>query len=1163
MGTHLDIDNAAMSDEPNARLFDCIDALTYALASAEDAAAVSAAARLQGFSEALGVLATTADDAALPGLIDVSALLIERIDALAEASEPRRETACEWLARFPLVLMDYVAMPTEPATGEAMLDFLRDAAGELAMGDEELELLRLLLLPPEETADESETPEASVDPAREPEATPSEKPQPEGTSDIDLALDEPPVATESAEREAFDAGTLATAPIELAFDPQQPQAVSADMLALALEALELNFAGLDDALALATNADRQQRPLGWEQVTEEIERMAGGAEAIGLSVLGQVLLAARALLDQRDDRVDSAIEIMAALLAELPEVLRGYLSVPTDAARADALAQLLQDLDLEGQLRVDWTQLSQALTHLELVEPETPESEARPLRASSDDVSLAPPSDINQELLEGLLIELPIQTGAFTEAIQRIASGQGRIADIDIAKRAAHTLKGAANTVGIKGIANLTHYLEDILIALAEHSALPNLGLSQTLGYAADCLEAMSEALVGAGHEPDDAADVLQDVLNWANRIDAQGIEVAAAPRPSGTPDPAADLKDARQTRPETAVAPMLRVPTGLVDEQLRLVGESMTATAQIQNRLQFVTQQLHAVNQQNAMLRQLVNELEDLVDLRGIALPQPILSDTGFDALELDQYGELHTVTRRLVEVTTDASEMTRDAQEHLNELHDLAGQQSRLHLASQDAVLRARMVPVDSVVSRLQRAVRQAGRLLDKEVELHLHGTATLVDGNVLNELVDALMHILRNAVDHGIEAVDARLAAGKDAVGHIELAFKREGDVISVTCRDDGRGLDLDHIRRVAQRRRLIGANDSLTDDQVARLTLMAGFSTRDEATQVSGRGIGLDAVNTLVEELKGSIGLQSEPGRGLTVEIRLPTTLLSAQALLVRLKGTMLALATRGIEEIHFVTLDQLQHIGSQLTYRQGDQIHDAVRLSDLLRLRGHAHAPTKQEQALLVVRMSSGLAKAVLVEEIAENRSLVVKKLGPYVGRIAGILGATILGDGSVAPVIDLPDLLRAESSDDLVHANGLAHAPYDYPLEALSTPSTGRTALVVDDSISARRLTAQLFRDAGFEVRTAIDGLDAVEVLDDLVPDIVMTDLEMPRMNGLELTAHIRARTDTKQVPVIMITSRSTEKHRQQAQAKGVDLYLTKPFNTDDLLRHVGALVAR
>jgi chemotaxis protein histidine kinase CheA len=1138
MGTPLDTDASLVPDDMLRRLFDCIDAVTLALPGAEaddDRCSVG----VERLMEALAALADAADEAALPGLIDLSALLAERISAIGW-DQVRQESLSGLLAQLPMALMDYVASPADPATCDALLDLVRSEDWQTDTDGEQLELLQMLLCSPRQS----------------------------GAAESLAAAE-----LELREAESELSGPIpAAGPASLVVDASQVQSVTGEMLALAAEAFEASYVALSEALALAAHEDQDRRPYGCEQLQDELARMASGAEAIGLAVLAQLLLGIQASLSGRQADSDTAAASAIESLAALPELLRGYLGAPTELPQAESLADLARDLGIGAVLLgdrpggSDFSDLALALGRVELVAAEIVEAERRPVVAEADDVSLALPEDINPELLEGLLTELPIQTSAFTEAVQRIASGHGRTSDIEIAKRAAHTLKGAANTVGIRGIANLTHYLEDILIELADRSVLPNLGLSQTLGYAADCLEAMSEALADAGEAPEDAVNVLQDVLNWANRIEAQGIEVAAAEpasaeEPEGPAEPAASAADPRM---DHVGAPVLRVPTTLVDEQLRLVGESMTSTAQVQNRLQVAMQQVAAVNLQNRMLRQLVNELEDLVDLRGIALPQPAVAETGFDSLELDQYGELHSVARRLVEVATDASELTRGAQDLLSGLDDLVGAQTRLHLASQNAVLRARMVPVSSVVARLQRAVRQAGRLLDKEVELALKGTDTLIDGNVLNTLVDTLMHVLRNAVDHGIEPVGERLASGKDAVGHIELAFKREGDVITVSCRDDGAGLDLERIRRVAQRRDLVGAADALSDDEVARLILAAGFSTRDDATQVSGRGIGLDAVSAMVEELKGSVGLRSERGRGLTVEIRLPTTLLSAQGLLVRVQGTVLAIATRGIEEIRFVTEEQLQKAGSQRIYRQGDRLYDVVRLVDLVGLGGTGETEGG-ERAMLTVRLSSGVCKGVVVEAIAESRSLVVKKLGRYVGRIDGVIGATILGDGSVAPVIDLPDLLRAASR---------THQPVEGRRVSAGQAATGRdrsgarpvnapTALVVDDSISARRTTAQLFQDAGFQVQTAIDGLEAVAILDRLVPDVIMTDLEMPRMNGLELAAHVRAKDSTKSVPIVMITSRSTEKHRQQAHAKGVDLYLTKPFSPNDLMRQVADLAGR
>lgn len=1126
MGLALDTDTTLAPDQANAQLFDCIDALTRALTDETDAQA-AIPARLQSFAEQLAALADAASAADLPGLIDTSALLADRIATLDDDSDVHH-AVCALLEQFPLVLMDYVLSPADPAAAAAILDLVRHPTWPTALGEEEIELLRILLLPPDQA----------------PETEEFDHPETGGR----FASDAAPTAGTPEPASAIDLGCK--------------QSVTEELLHLAREAFETNYSGLFEALALS--ADPAHGAQGWEQFLDELDRLAAGAEAVGLGILAQTLLGLRTSLLLAHPGGETLPASAVDGLMELPDRLRDYLSDPTGHTTAEAFVALIVRLAPQWLPEDQTTELAHALQRVELAASEIAEADQRPTIATESDVSLALPDDLNQELLEGLLTELPLQTSTFTEAVQHIASGHGRLVDIDDAKRAAHTLKGAANTVGIRGIANLTHHLEDILIALADHGSLPNLGLSQTLGYAADCLETMSEALGSGGAAPEDAVQVLQDVLNWANRITHDGIEVAAADTLPVADSAGADDHAERAHAPlDPRAVAVLRVPTTLVDEQLRLVGESMTSTAQIQNRLALALQQISAVNLQNQLLRQLVNELEDLVDLRGIALPQPSHPDTGFDALEFDQYGELHTVTRRLVEVTTDAGEMTRNAHEQLTTLGDLIGHQARLHLSSQDTVLRARMVPVSSVASRLQRAVRQAGRLLDKEVVLDLQGVATLIDGNVLNELVDALMHLLRNAVDHGIEGVDQRLAAGKDPVGHIELSFKREGDVIRVSCRDDGQGLDLDHVRRVAQRRKLIGANDALADDQLARLIFAPGFSTRDETTQVSGRGIGLDAVNTIVEELKGSLALVNSPGQGLAIEIRLPTTLLSAQALLIRVQGTLHAVATRGIEEIRFIAPDELLYLGRQRVYRQRDQVHDVVRLADLLGLdKGEPDAAN--EQTLLMVRLSSGLDKAVLVESIAESRSLVVKKLGRYVAHIDGVIGATILGDGSVAPVVDLPDLLRAAERPQWSGPERRS-ALEAADRRAVGHPSRGdqRTALVVDDSISARRTTAQLFRDAGFEVQTAIDGLDAVAILDRMVPDLILTDLEMPRMNGLELTAHVRARDATKEVPIVMITSRSTEKHRQQAESKGVDLYLTKPFSPDDLLRQAGALAGR
>ncbi|MEJ2508526.1 MAG: response regulator, partial [Gammaproteobacteria bacterium] len=781
------------------------------------------------------------------------------------------------------------------------------------------------------------------------------------------------------------------------------------------------------------------------------------------------------------------------------------------------------------------------------------EAEPRQTVAQAEDVSLTLPEDVNAQLLESLLQELPNETAEFTEAVSRMLAGGAGLEELDRAQRIAHTLKGSANTVGVVGIATLTHHIEDILLAFSKHQRLPGAALLEVLIDAADVLEMMSEALVGTGSAPDQAQAVLQRVLDWANRIDAEGLpeDDAAPPEAAATPagDTVADKAGTSAARAD-ASAPMLRVPATLVDELLRLAGESIILNGQLQERLRHSLSQTEAAREQNRLVQQLVVELEELVDVQGLNSPQARAGlYEKFDALELEQYNELHTVTHRLVEATTDARELTHGIQDQLDDLAGMLVDQGRLNKESHEVVMRTRMVPVQTIVPRLQRSVRQTGRLTGKQAQLEVSGVDTLMDSDVLNELADPLMHILRNAIDHGIEPPEARAAAGKDPIGRIDLSFHREGDHIVLRCRDDGAGLDLDTIRRTAQERGLIDGDDEPTDDVLMRLVWLPGFSTREVTTQTSGRGIGMDAVYSRVTELKGTLNIDSRAGKGCTVELRLPLTLISVHALLVRTRGQALAVSTRGVEQILHPGDGSIERDDGQLYYRFGETRYEAHFLETLLHQPINNAGVTEPERPVLLVRGETGRTSAVLVEQVGGSQDLVVKQLSQYLPSIAGIEGATILGDGSVAPVLDLSGLLRTTAPDEVAELAGR--------LAEESGTSQLPCALVVDDSLSARRSLAQFVQDAGFEVRTARDGLEAIDVIADRAPDVLLVDLEMPRMNGLELTAHVRARADLREVPIIMITSRSTEKHRQQAEEAGVDVYLTKPFSEDDLLGHI------
>ena len=948
------------------------------------------------------------------------------------------------------------------------------------------------------------------------------------------------------------------------------QAVHADMLTL----LASELAGTQDQLveAAAKAADPVAAKAAFDAYGTELGMFANAVEGVGLIALKAVLdFVQQQVVARRGEAADATLMDTLTLI---PGLVIVYLQGPNDTSVCQGITDVLQQPVWDKPLSPEEAAALASRLAAVQVTRDAALNHARATEVTEEDVSLEFPPDINPELLGGLLQELPQHTADFSAAVQRLTTGQGSAADVDTAKRSAHTLKGAANTVGIRGIANLTHHLEDILVALSASQFLPRPALAAMLTEASDCLEAMSEAVSGIGPQPDQSQAVLQNVLDWANRIDREGEaalreEAAASPAQPETAVPAGEAENpapasaapADRQATEEGQAPMMWVSALLVDELLRLVGETIISTSQIHERLRKVSAQSVSIRNQNNAFLQLASELEHVVDIHGLPVAARANSQAAdFDPLEFEHYSELHTLSRRLIEAAHDSREISGEVAEDLNTLRELVETQNRLHMESQKAVLQTRMVQVKTAVPRLQRSLRQACRLLEKRVDLDVRGTDTPIDANILNQLMDPLMHLLRNAVDHGIEAEAVRAARGKAHPGRIGLSFYREANHMVVRCEDDGAGLDLARIRARAIERQLIIADDNLSDEELTRLVLLPGFSTRGEATQISGRGIGMDIVNSRILELKGSLTLHSTAGKGLRVELRVPAALISTHALLVRQGERVVALSTHGIEDIHYATDGQIQTLGEELIYHSGSGMHTLDDMEELLhsvdrrgRNRNSAGA------TLLLVRLDDGAVRAVRVQEILDSRDLVVKKLNRYVPRVMGVVGAAILGDGTVSPVMDLPELLRAPT---LAGREGMG---------ATSFTGTGTgaeahdrvTALVVDDSLSARRTTAQLMKDAGYEVRTAIDGMEAAAILEKWTPSVMLVDMEMPRMNGLELTSHVRGKPATAKLPIVMITSRSTEKHRQQAENAGVDVYLTKPYRDAALLDHVNRLTVR
>jgi chemosensory pili system protein ChpA (sensor histidine kinase/response regulator) len=921
-------------------------------------------------------------------------------------------------------------------------------------------------------------------------------------------------------------------------------------------------------LAVAFDEPSTARAKHLQQASEELERMANAAKMVGFDALGLVCEQVNANVALFTQDIDNFNETKRELLLNWVSLVKGYLST---FYQKNVGAKILKQMALP-----DWAYpLSSEASVLLLPSmqvkgfgAESVEENNREKIATAEDVSLVLPDDVNKELLDLLLQELPTYSQQFSESIHNLHIG-GSSKDIDVAQRIAHTIKGSANTVGIKGIAVLTHQIEDILMACAKAHKKPNRALLDTLINASDCLEAMCESLLGMGEAPRDARAVLQEVLDWANQIDKQGIQDdAQAPairleqtanevqsEPSATYDtkPAATNVVKKNAEPAATQTAMVRVPTDQIENLFRLSSESIILNGQIYERQRRLKAQLQFMEEQFALLQQLGAELEQVIDLKDLSGRAMVNTGKDFDTLEMDQYNELHTASRRMVETAVDAREISVDMKKELEYMNEVLEYQQRLVINTQEAVMQTRFVPVGSIVLRLQRGLRQTCRLTGKEGELTFVGENLLIDGDTLNALVEPLMHLLRNAVDHGLEEEQERNALGKPRVGQIRIEFDREGNSILVRCSDDGRGLDFDGIRRTAEQRDYIKEGEIVGEEELKRLILRPNFSTRNQLTQTSGRGVGMDAVNFQVLSLGGNLTLHSKYREGLIVELRVPLPLSRSHALLAYAGSYKVAISSRGLTQILYSGVGELKTISHEEMLIIGEEIYPVVKLEDLLHIVDR-RKEKRQHGAVLLVQNDNKIT-AVLVSSITDSREVVIKNIGYYMRKIHGFVGATILGDGSVTPVLDIPELLRAPQQ-------GHTSTPHSTNTEDSGTPRTKLPLiLIVDDSLSQRRALEHILLDAGFKIHSARDGIEAAEWLANVRPDVVITDLEMPRMNGIELTSHIRTQAQIKNLPIIMITSRTTLKHKQMAEEAGIDFYLTKPVQDDELLNKIQSLL--
>jgi len=628
-----------------------------------------------------------------------------------------------------------------------------------------------------------------------------------------------------------------------------------------------------------------------------------------------------------------------------------------------------------------------------------------------------------------------------------------------------------------------------------------------------------------------------------------------AVPMPSSVeatlPAPATDKPQA---------APFIRVRADVLDKLVDQAGEVSIARSKLENEVGTIkgslTDLTENIQRLRAQLREVEIQAEAQVQARGASLSR---ESADFDPLEFDRYTRLQELTRMLAESVEDVAMVQSNMVKGLQMADTDLTSQSRLTRELQQQLMRVRLVPFSNVSERLYRVARQAAKELDKRVNLEVRGGTTEIDRGVLEKMVGPFEHLIRNAIVHGLELPADRRAAGKPETGELVLDVRQEANEIVVVLNDDGAGLNLERIRERAIERDLIGAEATLGDRELMDLIFLPGFSTATEVTELAGRGVGMDVVRAELASFGGRIAVSSETGRGTRFTLYLPMTLAVAQVVLTRIGTRRYALPAGMVEQVR-----RYRPVALLPSLAQGTiEIPPVgtVVLRPLSQLVGEETNGHLSKQTPVVLLRSGDDHMAIAVDDVSSNQEVVVKNVGPQVARLAGVLGATILGNGEIVLIINPVQLITRAPEPPAIFEEELRAEAKLAPTRAEPPTEIGiasvPTVMVVDDSLTVRRVTQRLLERNNFNVLLAKDGVDALRQLQDTKPDVMLVDIEMPKMDGYDLTRNIRSSPVTSRIPIIMITSRTAEKHRSMAFELGVNEYLGKPYQEDELMKLV------
>ena len=921
------------------------------------------------------------------------------------------------------------------------------------------------------------------------------------------------------------------------------------------------------------------------ELSAHLQRMSHACEVIGLggisNLLGWIGETGQMLAEQVHVARDPGEVALGAWLIWLTgwhQALSRFFECNTEDDAISAVVDFVSRSPVSLRL-TDLRHLADALRSgpslpAEMLEEATPDDSEM-----EDEASLDLPDDIDVGLLEMFLQESPTQLEFLAAVVQAQIDGHASSADLDEAQRIAHTFKGSGNIIGIRGVGRLAHHIEDVLALAATAPAKPTASMWRDVLQAVACLDQMVYALKGDEQAPGDVRRWMLRMHEWscalrssdpasgdaAIRVEnsARGRSAVAEPQEStsaegGEPSkarlpsvPSGNGPPGESNRPPASDAEpgaVLRAEVGAVERLVRRAGQAMVQHGRMNEHLRVIELQLKQLMASNERLLKHLRNLEIAVDRQAVSLREKAdEADALLDPLEMDRYNELHALTRFAAEMGADELDHARGACQEINHASAILRKHG-IDLREQHREMNAlRLVPVRNVVARLRRNVSQAAAATRKQARLVVDDNQVKLDSVMLERLTEPLLHLLRNAVDHGIEAPADRELLGKPVSGEVRVAFQRIGGHVRVEVQDDGAGLDRGAIHARAAALGLLDDQVEATADDLSRLILLPGFSTRSEVTEISGRGVGLDVVAQRVRAMKGTLAIQTQPLMGTTFVLTIPSGSGIEHALVVEVAQVQYALPSASVA----LALAAVDGGVDGREFVHGQQRLKRVWLGTWLGL--------PEPQDLDVVRRPHVLAHvdgeevALAVDRIVDSRELILQDIGGFLRRVPGLGGGVLRPDGRVIFTLDL-ESLAATGTSQRRREGQLAFPQNESPPR--------KHVLVVDDAISVRKSLQQLVQDAGFDVSVARDGQDAWEMLSRRHTDIVLTDLEMPTLNGLELAKRVRGSSELANMPIMMITSRSSDKHRRLAAEAGVDVFLTKPHSDERLLTEMRRLLS-